>query len=568
MKRKALSLCLALCLAMSLLPAGVLAAGMTPGLYDEYTAYPVEGGNLYFDKSTGKIVDSDRSITAAEIPEWIGTARVTGIGSMAFTYRYKMTRLTLPDSVREIEERAFSECTGLTELKLPESLTTIGSMGFGTCTHLTGVLRIPAGVTSIGASAFSENRLTEFTVDPANPNYCAVDGVLFSKDRTKLIAFPGGRTGEYRVPAGLTGYLSLNSSSLTSIVLPEGMTEIGNWSLSYCEDLTSVTIPASVTAIGNSALLGCERLEHVYFTGTPAQWSAVRIEAGNEVLENAEIHCGYVIPGGPVITDQPKSASADAGSKVTFSVQASGEGLTYQWYYKNKTASTFAKAACTAASYTFTATAALDGRQLYCVVTDQNGDTAKSAAVTLTVNTPKVSFTAQPASVTADKGSKVTFTAKAAGDGVTYQWYYKNKTAGAFTKSACTTASYSFTAVAATDGRQLYCVAADKNGNTAKSDTVTLTVKTPKVSITAQPVSQTADKGSKAAFTVKASGEGLTYQWYYKNKTASTFTKSACTAATYSFTAVAATDGRQLYCLAADKDGNTAKSETVTLTLK
>ena len=58
----------------------------------------------------------------------------------------------------------------------------------------------------IGLAAFveglSESSLTEIKVDPENPYFSEKDGVVFSKDGTKLIMFPSGRSGDYQIPDG------------------------------------------------------------------------------------------------------------------------------------------------------------------------------------------------------------------------------------------------------------------------------------------------------------------------------------------------------------------------------
>ena len=86
--------------------------------------------------------------------------------------------------------------------------------------------------------------------------------------------------------------------------------------------------------------------------------------------------------------------------------------------------------------------------------------------------------------------------------------------------------------------------------------------------ITTQPKSVTAAKNSTAKTTVKAVGDGLTYTWYYKNPGTSDFLKSSCTSATYSTAMTSARNGREVYCVVTDKYGNTAKSNTVTLSMK
>jgi hypothetical protein len=117
-------------------------------------------------------------------------------------------------------------------------------------------------------------------------------------------------------------------------------------------------------------------------------------------------------------------------------------------------------------------------------------------------------------------------------------------------------------------GRQIYCVVTDKYGNTVKSKTVTLTIAPAVLTITAQPKDTVVPKaGDTATVPLKATGDGLTYQWYYKNPNMSKFSKSSITKDTYVAEMLDYRSGRQIYCVITDKYGNTVKSETVTLTI-
>ena len=77
------------------------------------------------------------------------------------------------------------------------------------------------------------------------------------------------------------------------MVIPAGVTAIGDFAFSGCTGLTGVTIPEGVTAIGNYAFENCSGLTDVYYTGSSEQWAAISIGGGNEPLENAEIHYNY-----------------------------------------------------------------------------------------------------------------------------------------------------------------------------------------------------------------------------------------------------------------------------------
>ena len=178
-----------------------------------------------------------------------------------------------------------------------------------------------------------------------------------------------------------------------------------------------------------------------------------------------------------------------------------------------------------------------------------------------------VVITQQPKNVTATRDEKAKVTVEAEGHGLTYHWYYKDT---GFSNFGYTDAfsgnKYSVSMTDARDGRQVYCCVYDRYGNMAQSDTVTLTMNA--VKITQQPTSVTVVKGATATVSVKASGDGLTYRWYYKDKGSSSFRHtSTFTGDTYSVAMTDAQDGRQVCCRVYDKYGNVVQSNTVTLTM-
>ena len=262
------------------------------------------------------------------------------------------------------------------------------------------------------------------------------------------------------------------------------------------------------------------------------------------------------------IITQPKNASAQIGETVSTSVEATGEGLTYQWYFKNPGASEFTKSSITDSTYEVLLSEKNDGRQVYCEVSDKHGNTVRSDTVTLGASAKIVT---QPKNASAAIGSKVKTTVSATGTELKYQWYYKDSGASKFAKSSITSATYQVDMTAARDGRQVYCVITDKFGNTVTSSTVTLKSK---VNIVTQPKNAFALIGSTAKTTVSASGNTLKYQWYYRKSGATTWSKSAQTAATYSIKMSTDMDGMQIYCVITDKYGNKVQTNTVTVGVK
>ena len=155
------------------------------------------------------------------------------IGWYAFMDCYRLTSLTLPAGITEIDYSAFYGCSGLTSLTLPAGITKIGSWAFRGCSGLTS-LTLPAGITRIGSWAFQGcSGLTSLTL-----------------------------------PAGITwiGYSTFEGcSGLTSLTLPAGISEISDEAFLGCIGLTSITLTSGITKIGDGAFVGCSGLKEVRF---------------------------------------------------------------------------------------------------------------------------------------------------------------------------------------------------------------------------------------------------------------------------------------------------------------
>ena len=250
---------------------------------------------------------------------------VTQIGPEAFYGCVKLTPLTLPNSLTTIGIRAFQNCSGVTSLTIPESVKSIGASAFYGCTGLTSVT-LPASVTSVGSGAFGNcTALTSIGVTSGNTAYVSTNGVLFSKNKDKLICYPAGKTGtSYSVPSTVTaldGYAFDHCSKLTSIMLPSGLTVVGSDAFYYCTGLTSLTIPEGVSSLGDyscsnctalqtvtlplslktvdyCAFYYCSKLAHVYYAGSAVDRQLINIKNSNERLKNATWHYAGDLPSG------------------------------------------------------------------------------------------------------------------------------------------------------------------------------------------------------------------------------------------------------------------------------
>jgi hypothetical protein len=133
-------------------------------------------------------------------------------------------------------------------------------------------------------------------VDAANPNYCSEDGVLFNKDRTQLVQYPGGKAGSYAIPAGVTriGYHAFSvCTGLTSVTIPGSATTIGLFAFSGCTGLTNVTLGAGAAGISRDAFAGCTNLPPAKLTRierkTSDPWNTASAPGSSDVQSYEEI---------------------------------------------------------------------------------------------------------------------------------------------------------------------------------------------------------------------------------------------------------------------------------------
>jgi len=221
-----------------------------------------------------------------------GTLTISGTGDMTnyswasappwYSLNSSIRTVIIQSGVTSIADCAFAEFNGgyyrLTSVSIPDSVTSIGREVFYNCRNL-----------------------TEIEVNENSQTYSSEDGVLFNKKKTTLVAYPNGKSDSYTIPDGVTSigeraflhcsdltsvtisdsvksigdYAFYDCINLTGISIPDSVKSIGTGAFGECFNLTSVTIGNGVTSIGDWVFNGCFNLPEIYYSGTETQWNAI-----------------------------------------------------------------------------------------------------------------------------------------------------------------------------------------------------------------------------------------------------------------------------------------------------
>lgn len=292
---------------------------------------------------------------------------------------------------------------------------------------------------------------------------------------------------------------------------------------------------------------------------------SVEEEIEEEIVEETEEQTVEL-----AILTQPQDAEAALGETVSVTVEAQGEGLKYQWYFRNAGAESFSKSSIKEATYSTEMNTTRAGREIYCVITDAQGNKLTSDTVKLIrVAKEELAIITQPTDAEAAIGETVSTTVKAQGEGLKYRWYFRNAGASSFSSSSITTDTYSAEMDKTRAGREVYCVITDALGNKVTTDTVKLIrVAKEELAIITQPTDAEAAIGEEISVTVEAQGEGLKYRWYFRNAGAAKFSASSITTDTYATEMNKTRANREIYCVITDALGNKITTDTVTLICK
>lgn len=227
--------------------------------HDAFKNSPIK--SVKIPKSVKKICA--RAFESSKLKKITIPSSVIKVGEGVFRKCKKLKKVVIGSGLKRIGNSMFSKCSKLKKIKIPKSVKEIGEYAFKNC----GIkkIKISKNIKKIGKEAFLcdsyNQKLEEFDVDKGNKKYSSQDGVLFNKDKTKLIAYPANRGGGpnrskyYQLPPILTP----EQEEARAYIIPDGVEKIEKNAFKGTNILT-VEIPGSIEKINKGAFAGAKDL--------------------------------------------------------------------------------------------------------------------------------------------------------------------------------------------------------------------------------------------------------------------------------------------------------------------
>lgn len=247
MKKRFVSLLVALSITLTFLPIGAVAATKITKGNLKYTVN-ADGESVTVSGTSGK--PTQLNIESSILDDNGKSYTVTKIGMGAFNST--LEEVTLPPTLDEIEDSAFFKCSSLTEITIPEGVTKIGTNAFYGCSQLTSIT-IPSTIKNMDTAFPSNPKLSQVTLT----------------------------NGIYRISSSAFK----DCTGLTEIKIPTSVYEICSDAFNGCTGLTSVTLEKGINIINRNAFKDCTNLNDVKYNGHKTDWENVRVNiAGNDTL--------------------------------------------------------------------------------------------------------------------------------------------------------------------------------------------------------------------------------------------------------------------------------------------
>lgn len=264
------------------------------------------------------------------------------------------------------------------------------------------------------------------------------------------------------------------------------------------------------------------------------------------------------------IRQQPTDVTVDLGGSVHFQIKASGGDLTYQWQLSDDQGQTWRNSSVKTADYYTTLSEKNAGRYVRCIVSNSQRSSAISRLASMNIS--PLSVVTQPTDFAGVIGDQVNIGLKINGVGLIYQWQLSDDQGRTWRNSSVKTHTYMTLLSEKNNGRYVRCKVSDKYGNMITTDAAQMRVTS--LSIIGQPKDTAVKIGEVVHFRIKATGEGLNYQWQLSDDGGNTWRNSSVRTAEYAADFSQNKIGRYVRCIVTDEYGAKIVSDVAIMKLQ
>ncbi len=317
----------------------------------------------------------DGSVIASLITNSDGstyTLKITGTGTMKswdwkdyssapwYSYRASISNISVESGVTNVGSYAFFNITGIKDaanISLASSVKTLGTKCFGSCSSMKGTFVIPSTVTYAPFNPFQScSSLEAIEVDANNQYYKSIDGVMFNKAGTTLIAYPlGNGLTHYDIPEGTVTIYNESFVNMTAstISIPSTVTTFNDLCFSGA-DLVTLSIPNTVTTLSGRPFTNLDHIEKIYYHPTnvtlPHNSTFTNAKSGSVIYTANKAIAGGFVDGTdytssrttlaypPYFSTHPSNVTIGEGEQTTFTAVVTdgvpAGTVTVQWQYR------------------------------------------------------------------------------------------------------------------------------------------------------------------------------------------------------------------------------------------
>ncbi|MGN0793284.1 MAG: leucine-rich repeat protein [Aristaeellaceae bacterium] len=551
-----------------------------------FTLMPIvyaEGdGAPEFEISGNKLVRYNGNSSSVTVP-----AEVEIIGSGAFLNNRTITSVRFAGKVTKIQSQAFAGCSKLSRVSFADfsALESIGSYAFAGCLPMNPSWA--ANVRSVAGNAFDGcNIAAQLAASNTNtPPVVYLDPTATPEPVVTATPEPTATPVATEAPVVTEAPAAPEVPEVTEVPAAPEVPEVTEAPAApEVPEVTEVPAEPEVPEVTEvpaepevpEATEAPAETETPVETEVPSETDAPATEDDVRTDDEANDGLNLGARGSIEIISMPETYFGEIGDIATFTVEATGDSLTYQWQFHNASSTTWINSGmtgCNTPSISVELTAARVGYAYRCAITDASGTTVYTEGAQLLTNHVDFAIVKQPQSYAGEIGDIATFSIEAKGDNLTYQWQFHKADVTTWFDSGMTGSNTNAISVELTNARNGYayrCAVTNGDGKTLYSNAAELTIDQNGFEIITQPKSYAGNVGDTATFRIVATGEGLTYQWQFRPASASAWFDSGMTGSTTAQINVELTKARDGYayrCVVTDASGKQLVSDPASLSI-